>query len=109
MISRRLFLLSASAVALAAATMGRARSVLGPIRVRPVPLDTVRLKPSIFLRAVEADRRFLLAVEPDRLLHNFHASAGLEPKGATYGGWEARGIAGHSLGHYLAACSLMFA
>ena len=109
MISRRLFLLSASAVALAAATMGRARSVPQPVRVRPVPIEAVRLRPSIFLRAVEANRRFLLSVEPDRLLHNFHASAGLEPKGPVYGGWEARGIAGHSFGHYLSACSLMHA
>lgn len=30
-------------------------------------------------------------------------------KGKCYGGWEARGIAGHSLGHYLSACSLMYA
>jgi DUF1680 family protein len=26
-----------------------------------------------------------------------------------YGGWESQSLAGHSLGHYLSACSLMFA
>src|ERR687896_296023 len=35
--------------------------------------------------------------------------AGLKPKGALYGGWEARGIAGHTLGHYLTALSQQYA
>ena len=73
----------------------------------PFPLGAVRLKPGIYATAVETNRRTLLALEPDRLLHNFHKSAGLPVKGKTYGGWEARGIAGHTLGHYLSACALM--
>jgi DUF1680 family protein len=111
MISRRAFLASASALALAGPAAARAsyRAGVRPIRVRPVPLECVRLAPSIYARAVETNRRTLLALEPDRLLHNFHLSAGLPPKGALYGGWEARGIAGHTLGHYLSACALMVA
>ena len=70
------------------------------VGAQPLPMEDVRLAPSPFLDAIEANRSFLLALEPDRLLHNFHASAGIEPKGPVYGGWEARGIAGHSLGHY---------
>src|SRR5262249_23762680 len=31
------------------------------------------------------------------------------PKGEVYGGWESASLAGHSLGHYLSACSLMYA
>ncbi|MEI9904746.1 MAG: beta-L-arabinofuranosidase domain-containing protein [Asticcacaulis sp.] len=46
---------------------------------------------------------------PTASLHNFRVSAGLPPRGAVYGGWEAMGIAGHSLGHYLSACGLMYA
>lgn len=79
------------------------------VRAEPFPLDQVRLKPSIFLTAVEANQRYLLSLDADRFLHNFHAGAGLPPKGAAYGGWEARGIAGHSLGHYLSALALTFA
>jgi hypothetical protein len=109
MLSRRHFLMSASAFALAAPAALRARAEQQAVRVRPVPIEAVRLRPSPFLDAVEANRRFLLSLEPDRLLHNFHKSAGLSPKGPTYGGWEARGIAGHSLGHYLSACSLLHA
>lgn len=81
----------------------------GGTTARPFPLAQVRLKPSIFLTSIEANQRFLLSLEPDRLLHNFHAGAGLPPKGEVYGGWEARGIAGHSLGHYLTAMSLLHA
>src|SRR3546814_13510813 len=53
--------------------------------------------------------RSLLSLDPDRLLHNFREGAGLTPRAPVYGGWEARGIAGHSLGHYLSACALMHA
>jgi len=108
-ISRRVFLVTASAAALVAPGWTRAAGDAGRIKVRPVPLASVRLKPSIYATAVETNRKTLLALSPDRLLHNFHASAGLPPKGEVYGGWEARGVAGQTLGHYLTACSLMFA
>lgn len=75
----------------------------------PLPLNTVRLLPSLYLESVEANRGYLLRLEPDRLLHNFRVSAGLTPKGERYGGWEGDTIAGHSLGHYLSALSLMHA
>jgi uncharacterized protein len=77
--------------------------------VTPFPLEAVRLRPSPYLTAVESNGVYLLRLEPDRLLHNFRVSAGLKPKGEVYGGWESESLAGHSLGHYLSACSLMFA
>ncbi|MEO7188433.1 MAG: glycoside hydrolase family 127 protein [Sphingomicrobium sp.] len=78
-------------------------------RVAPVPARFVRLKPSVFADAFEANRRFLLSLDPQRLLHNFYVSAGLPPQGPAYGGWEAQGIAGHSFGHWLSGCSLAIA
>lgn len=45
----------------------------------------------------------------DRLLHRFRLNAGLTPKGEIYGGWESRGVSGHTLGHYLSACAMMYA
>jgi DUF1680 family protein len=108
MLTRRRFMASASALALAGPLLAAARPAERS-KAQALPLEDVRLSPSPFLDAVEANRGFLLALEPDRLLHNFHASAGLEPKAPVYGGWEARGIAGHSLGHYLTACALMHA
>ncbi len=73
------------------------------------PLDSVRLTASPFLNAVTANLAYLHKVEPDRLLHNFRVHAGLKPKGEVYGGWESDTIAGHTLGHYLTACALMYA
>ncbi|GFZ85676.1 glycoside hydrolase family 127 protein [Sphingobium fuliginis] len=75
----------------------------------PFSLSQVRLKPSIFLTSVRANARYLLSLDADRLLHNFHAGAGLPTRGKVYGGWESRGIAGHSLGHYMSAVSLIHA
>lgn len=77
--------------------------------VQPIGLEYIRLKDGAFKQAQKADEAWLLELEPDRLLHRYRLYAGLEPKGEIYGGWENRGISGHSLGHYLTACSLMFA
>jgi DUF1680 family protein len=92
-----------------ASTATRALAAPAAASVEPFPIEAVRLKPSAFLTALDANRRYLLALEPDRLLHNYRTQAGLEAKGAVYGGWEDDTIAGHTLGHYLSALSLMHA
>ncbi len=74
------------------------------------PLSDVRLlEGCMFKNAMDKDGEWLLAISPDRLLHRFRLNAGLEPKGEIYGGWESRGVSGHTLGHYLTACSKMYA
>ncbi len=72
-------------------------------------LADVRLLDGPFKNAMLLDAEYLLRLEPDRFLSWFRKEAGLKPKGEVYGGWETRGIAGHSLGHYLSACAMMFA
>ncbi|MGQ8334939.1 beta-L-arabinofuranosidase domain-containing protein [Sunxiuqinia sp. A32] len=79
------------------------------LQAEPFSLSEVRLLDGPFKHAMEVEAEYLLSLEPDRLLHNFHLNAGLPVKGEIYGGWESRGVAGHSLGHYLSACSMMFA
>ena len=79
------------------------------VRSEPFPLDQVRLRPSLFRDSIETNKCYLLSLDADRFLQNFHSGAGLPIKGERYGGWEARGIAGHSLGHYLSALSLIYA
>jgi DUF1680 family protein len=78
-------------------------------KAAPFSLSDVRLLDSPFKRAMELDVEVLLKIKPDRLLHNFRKNAGLEPKGKIYGGWESREIAGHTLGHYLAAIAMHYA
>ena len=57
---------------------------------------------------MKADAVWLLSLECDRLLSWYRKEAGLEPKGKVYGSWESQGLAGHSLGHYLSACSRIY-
>ena len=77
-------------------------------KLKAFDLKDVRLRDGRFKHAMDADARWLLDIEPDRLLSRFREYAGLEPKGEIYGGWESGGLSGHSLGHYLTACSLMY-
>jgi DUF1680 family protein len=80
-----------------------------PTAASPLPLKAVRLKPSPYLTAVEANRKYLLSLSADRFLHNYHKFSGLPVKGEIYGGWESDTIAGEGLGHYLSALALMHA
>ncbi|MBC8470990.1 MAG: glycoside hydrolase family 127 protein [Planctomycetes bacterium] len=79
------------------------------LKVKPFDLSQVRLLNGPFKHAQNLNRRSLLNYETDRLLSKFRTTAGLEQKAEPYSGWEAQGIAGHSLGHYLSACSIMYA
>ena len=72
-------------------------------------VSDVRLLPGMFADAATANVKYLLKIEPDRLLADFRAHSGLKPKGQRYGGWESSGLAGHTLGHYLSALSLHYA
>ena len=109
-LSRRQLLLTAALVSAASACRSPAMAATGGRPgAAPLPLSAIRLAPSPFLQAVDANRAYLHLLEPDRFLHNFRTQAGLPPKGDPYGGWEQDTIAGHSLGHYLSACALMHA
>jgi len=79
------------------------------VEAYPFDLRDVRLLDGPFKEAMEADARYLLQVEPDRLLSDFRVHSGLEAKGKKYGGWESSGLAGHTLGHYLSACAMEYA
>jgi DUF1680 family protein len=59
----------------------------------------VRLGPSPFVDARATDLRYLMAMEPDRLLAPFLREAGLTPKQSSYGNWESSGLDGHMGGH----------
>ena len=72
-------------------------------------ISDVSLLPGSFTEAMNADVKYLLEIEPDRLLSDFRTHAGLKAKGERYGGWESSGLAGHTLGHYLSAISLHYA
>jgi len=81
-------------------------------KVVPFPMTQVRLGDGPFKQAMEADRRYLLSLPPDRLLHTFRITAGFPTSAQPLGGWEAPDcqLRGHySGGHYLSAVALMYA
>lgn len=71
--------------------------------------DVQLLDGSPFKHAMDIDAAYMLSLQPDRLLYRFYKNAGLKIKDSIYGGWESDGLSGHTLGHYLSACSMMYA
>lgn len=78
------------------------------VTAAPFDLSAVELEDSPFRQAMERNLASLLALSPDRLLHNFRKIAGLEPKAPIYGSWESQGVGGQTLGHYLSALSYQY-
>src|SRR6476619_6564357 len=119
-LTRRELLAAFSAAALSSLVVpSKARNLLfadAPReRLSPFALSDVRLLDGMFRDAQQRDARYLLSLEPDRMLHNFRVNAVLTPKAPIYGGWESEEpwvdirCHGHTLGHYLSAVSLMYA
>jgi len=81
------------------------------LQARPLPLGSVRLTGGPLKHAQDLDARYLLQLEPDRLLAFYRQRAGLAPRAEPYGGWDGggRNLTGHIGGHYLSAVSLMWA
>lgn len=73
------------------------------------PLSSVRILNGPFLEAQKTDMKYMLELDPDRLLAPFLREAGIEPKQQSYGNWENTGLDGHMGGHYLSALSNMYA
>jgi DUF1680 family protein len=81
------------------------------LTARPIPLHRVRLTGGPLKVHQDADIKYLLDLEPDRMLHYYRTVAGLAPKAAPYDGWDGggRNLTGHIAGHYLSAISAMYA
>jgi len=82
-----------------------------PLKADPFALSQVRLLDGPFRANQERDRRYLHDLDADRLLHTFRVNAGLPSSAKPLGGWEKPDceLRGHTMGHFLTACSLMFA
>jgi DUF1680 family protein len=98
-----------SIVVVLAGMAGGAAEVI-PSVVRPLPLSEVRLTDGPLKRVQDLNARYLLALDPNRMLAGYRVRAGLAPKAPGYGGWDAiegKQLTGHIAGHYLSAVSLM--
>jgi DUF1680 family protein len=90
---------------------GSAPAERARVPVQPFPLPAVRLRAGAALDALAINRRWLMGLDPDRLLHMFRVTAGLPSAAQPLGGWEApdNELRGHFTGHYLSACALLAA
>lgn len=79
------------------------------LRAHPVPLGRVRITGGPAKQAQDLDVRYLLSLDPDRMMAYYRMRAGLAPKAQPYAGWDGDGhnLTGHIAGHYLSAVSLM--
>lgn len=72
-------------------------------------MNNVKLLDGMFKQSQDKGKEYLLYLDLDRLIAPCYEAAGQKPKKPRYGGWEAKEIAGHSIGHWLSAASSMYA
>jgi uncharacterized protein len=77
-------------------------------KVHEFKLSDVKILYGPFLNAQQVDLKYILALDPDRLLAPFLKDAGIKPLKDNYPNWETSGLDGHTGGHYLSALSLMY-
>src|SRR5512147_1410264 len=107
---KRLLLLPLVTLPLAGPVFAASQDALVPEQpAKLFPLSQVRVLGGPFDEAAKANRLYLLAHDPDRLLAPFRREAGLPAKAQPYGNWESSGLDGHTAGHYLSALAHMIA
>ncbi len=77
---------------------------------QPVPLERVRVTGGPLKHAQELTRKYLLELDPDRMMAYYRKQAGLAPKAEPLTGWDGggRNLTGHIAGHHLSAVSLIY-
>ncbi|MBU5595361.1 glycoside hydrolase family 127 protein [Amphibacillus sp. MSJ-3] len=71
-------------------------------------MNKVKLNQGLFKASEEKGKEYLLYLDVDRLIAPCYEAVGHKPRAPRYGGWESMEIAGHSVGHWLSAASLMY-
>lgn len=78
-------------------------------QMQPFKLQEVKLTDEIFKKAQDVDQKYILELNPDKLLAPYLIDAGLPLKATRYGNWESSGLDGHIAGHYLSALAMLYA
>jgi uncharacterized protein len=86
------------------------QKALPPLTAIPFSLKDVRILNPELLRMREQTLRYMLALDSDRLLHNFRVTAGLPSSAEPLYNRESptNGWRGHYIGHFLSACGQMY-
>ncbi|MEP6833379.1 MAG: beta-L-arabinofuranosidase domain-containing protein [Gemmatimonas sp.] len=80
-------------------------------RAKPVALSKVRVTGGPLQHAQEITGKYLLSLNPDRMMAYYRMRAGLSKKAEPYTGWDGAGknLTGHIAGHHLSGVSYMYA
>ena len=84
-------------------------SYAGFAQMQPFKLQDVRITDGPFKNAQNVNLKYILDLEPDRLLAPYLIDAGFPKKEDRYGNWESIGLDGHIGGHYLSALAMLYA
>lgn len=84
-------------------------SVSALAQMQSFSLQEVKVTGGAFKNAQDVDLRYILSLNPDKLLAPYLIDAGLPLKAQRYGNWESSGLDGHIGGHYLSALAMMYA
>ena len=81
------------------------------LRARPLPLGNVTVTGGPLKNAQDLTARYLLSLDPDRMMAYYRERAGLKQKAEPYDGWDGggRNLTGHIAGHHLSAVSIFYA
>ncbi len=120
-ITRRNFILDSAALVASSGLSAAALSIPSPdgAQLRAAPraevlaepaamsfaLSDVRLLDGPFRISRDAEARYLMSLEADRLLAPYRIEAGLEPRAEPYPGWETDYLPGVALAFYLSGIS----
>ncbi|TDD99889.1 glycosyl hydrolase [Flavobacterium cellulosilyticum] len=77
--------------------------------MQPFKLQEVKLTDGVFKNAQDVDQKYILELNPDKLLAPYLIDAGIPLKATRYGNWESSGLDGHIAGHYLSALAMLYA
>ena len=78
------------------------------LHARPFPLGNVRVTGGPLKNAQDLTAKYLLSLDPDRMMAYYRERAGLKQKAEPYDGWDGggRNLTGHIAGHHLSAVSI---
>lgn len=80
-----------------------------PLKFQSFDVNEVKILDGPFYKAQQADLKYMLKLDPDRLLAPYLKDAGFKPLNDNYPNWENSGLDGHIGGHYLSALAYMYA
>lgn len=108
------FYIKFSAVAIFAISCNTSREYipkakqLVPQKAYSFNIGDVRLLDGPFKESQDAEAKYLLSLDLDRLLAPFLTESGLKPKAQAYPGWETRSLPGVALSFYLSGAARIY-